>query len=200
MKIGLFFGTFNPIHIGHLILAEGILNYSDLHQIWFVVTPQNPSKTKHTLLADSQRLNLVREAIGDNIKFKVSDIEFNLPKPNYTAITLNHLIIKHPEHEFSLLIGQDNLRTFHTWYNYEKIINKHRILVYPREKQVDELIEEKGSEIVHSNIVVLPNVPFLKISSSHIRSLVKQGKSIQYLVPESVKQQIEERGFYKNIN
>jgi len=195
MKIGLFFGTFNPIHSGHLMLAEGMLNYTDLDQVWFVVTPQNPSKTKQTLLADFHRLNMVRDAISENIRFRDCDIEFSLNKPSYTAVTLGYLTEKYPAHSFDLILGEDNLRNFHKWFNFETILKNHRILVYPREKQENEYGE--CPPVSHENILLLPNVPVLQISSSQIRQLVLANKSIKYLVPDSVARQIQEMGFYR---
>jgi nicotinate-nucleotide adenylyltransferase len=124
-KVGLFFGSFNPIHIGHLIIAEYMLEFTDLNELWFVVSPHNPLKEKKTLLADNHRLALVRIAIEDNPKFKVSDIEFKMPQPSYTSKTLAYLSDKYPNKEFVLLIGSDNLQTFHKWKNYEQIIKNY---------------------------------------------------------------------------
>lgn len=194
MKIGLFFGTFNPIHCGHLMLAEGMLNYTDLDQVWFVVTPQNPSKIKQALLQDFKRLNMVRDAISDNLRFRDCDIEFTLSKPSYTSVTLGYLTEKHPTHSFDLILGEDNLRNFHKWFNYETILKNHRILVYPREKQENEYSE--APPVTHPNILMLPNVPVLQISSSQIRQLISSEKSIKYLVPDSVERQIQEMGYY----
>ena len=132
MKVGLYFGTFNPIHVGHLIIANYMTQYADLDQVWIIVSPQNPLKQKNTLLADYHRLALVRAAIEDNPKLTVSDIEFHLPIPSYTATTLTYLKEKYPEKEFSLIMGEDNLRTFHKWFNHEMILENHQIYVYPR--------------------------------------------------------------------
>ena len=134
MKIGLFFGTFNPIHVGHLIIANHMAQHANIDQVWLVVTPHNPHKEKATLLADHLRLDMVRDAIFNAPQLKASDIEFHLPKPNYTISTLTHLQEKYPQDEFSLLLGEDNLRSFHKWYNWEQIIAKHRIFVYPRQR------------------------------------------------------------------
>ena len=196
MKIGLFFGSFNPIHTGHLMLAEGVMNETDLDQVWFVVTPHNPTKKKSNLLADHHRLNMVREAIHENIKFRASDIEFHLAQPNYTAVTLTHLRDRHPEHTFSLIVGEDNLRGMNSWYNAEFIRANYRILVYPRSIQANEAVslEEKS---LHGNIEYLSAVPSLELSSSQIRALIKQQKSIKYMVSESVERMIKEMGFYR---
>lgn len=196
MKIGLFFGSFNPIHLGHLMLAEGIVNQTDLNQIWFIITPHNPTKKKSNLLADHHRLNMVRDAIHENLKFRASDIEFHLRQPNYTAITLTHLIDKNPEHTFSLIIGEDNLRSIKSWYNSDFILSNFRIIVYPRSIQANEanaLVER----LSNNNIEYLSDLPFLELSSSQIRALIKRQKSIKYLVPENVERMIKEMGFYR---
>ncbi|HET6991926.1 MAG TPA: nicotinate (nicotinamide) nucleotide adenylyltransferase, partial [Bacteroidia bacterium] len=132
MKIGLFFGSFNPIHVGHLILANYMLEFTELERIWFVITPHNPLKEKKTLLNDNHRLQMVRLAIGENTKMKASTIEFKLPQPSYTVNTLAHLADKFPDHEFSLIMGADNLNSFHKWKNYEFILEHYKIFVYPR--------------------------------------------------------------------
>ena len=131
-KVGLYFGTFNPIHVGHLIIANYMVDFTELDEVWFVVSPQNPLKDKKSLLKDYHRLALVQEAIVDNDKLHASDIEFSLPKPSYTSDTLAYLHEKHPDLEFSLIMGEDNLRTFHKWKNYESILQNNKIIVYPR--------------------------------------------------------------------
>ncbi len=196
MKIGLFFGSFNPIHLGHLMLAEGIINQTDLNQIWFIITPHNPTKKKSNLLADHHRLNMVRDAIHENLKFRASDIEFHLSQPNYTAITLTHLIDKNPEHTFSLIIGEDNLRSIKAWYNSDFILSNFRILVYPRSVQANEA-NALAERLSNNNIEYLSDLPFLELSSSQIRALIKRQKSIKYLVPENVERMIKEMGFYR---
>jgi len=196
MKIGLFFGSFNPLHNGHLILAEGVLNASNLEQIWFVLTPQNPHKTKESMLADHERLNMLRDALYENLRFRASDIELQLTPPYYTARTLTHLKEQHPDHEFSLIIGEDNLRSLGTWYNYEYILRNYRLLVYPRSSQMNEK-EGKLAVIPEARIERLDHLCVLPLSSSYIRNLLKQKKSIKYLVPESVEQTLQARGFYQ---
>ena len=178
------------------MLAEGIINETDLDQIWFVVTPHNPTKKKANLLADHHRLNMVRDAIHDNLKFRASDIEFHLAQPNYTAITLTQLREKHSEHAFSLIVGEDNLRGIKTWYNAEFILSNFRILVYPRSIQADESVS-KDEKSTDGNIEYLSDVPALELSSSQIRALIKQQKSIKYMVPEVVERMIKEMGFYR---
>ena len=197
MRIGLFFGSFNPIHCGHLMLAEGVLNETDIEQIWFVVTPQNPQKKKSALLNDYDRLNMVREAIHENLRFRASEIEFGLEQPNYTAKTLVYLKEKYPHHAFSLLVGEDNLRNLNSWYNVEYIFANYRIIVYPRSVQENEALTD---DVLPQNakIQVLKQVVVLPLSSSMIRSLIKDKRSVKYLVPESIERMIHERGFYRD--
>ncbi|MFM7386817.1 MAG: nicotinate (nicotinamide) nucleotide adenylyltransferase [Bacteroidota bacterium] len=196
MKVGLFFGSFNPLHNGHLILAEGVLNASDLAQIWFVLTPQNPQKKKESMLADHERLNMLRDALYENVRFRASDIEFQLSPPYYTSRTLAHLKELHPEHEFSLILGEDNLRGISSWHNYEYILRHYRLLVYPRSSQMNEK-DGKLPVIPEARIERLDHLCVLPLSSSYIRNLVQQKKSIKYLVPESVEQTLQARGFYQ---
>jgi nicotinate-nucleotide adenylyltransferase len=171
MKIGLYFGTYNPIHVGHLIIANYMADYTELDQVWLVVTPQNPLKEKSSLLADFHRLSLVKEAIEDNPKLRVSDIEFNLSKPNYTVNTLTHLQEKFPEHEFALIMGEDNLRTLHKWFNYEIILKNHTIYVYPRTLIDEEVspIELSNALRQHSHVVFCKNAPVMNVSSTFVR-------------------------------
>jgi nicotinate-nucleotide adenylyltransferase len=178
-KIGLFFGSFNPVHIGHMIIANFMVNHSDLDKIWMVVSPHNPHKEKKSLAKDHDRLHLVDLAIGDNTGIKASDIEFHLPKPSYTIDTLTYLKEKYPHHEFCLIMGGDNLGTFHKWKNYEKILDNHNIFVYKRPDY------ELGELQKHESITIL-DAPLLTISASYIRRQIKEGNSIQYLVPDSV--------------
>lgn len=197
-KIGLYFGTFNPIHVGHLIIANHTVNYTNLDQVWLVVSPQNPLKKKSSLLEDYHRLALVKVAIEDNPDLSVSDIEFSMPKPSYTANTLAYLEEKHPNYEFALIMGEDNLRTFHKWRNYEHIINKHNIYVYPRVLTEGE--EKNNStlpEIANHKNITKVDAPIMKISSSFIRNSIQKGKSVTYLLTSSVRKYIEEMHFYK---
>lgn len=200
MKIGLYFGSFNPIHVGHLIIANHLADTTELDQIWLVVSPHNPHKEKKSLLADHHRLALVKEAIEGNDKLRASDIEFHLPQPSYTATTLTYLKDKHPEYEFSLIMGEDNLRTFHKWFNYETILNNHSIFVYPRaytvqEKQSDFVSENQLGD--HKNVTVLDHAPVMNISSSFIRRQIQNGKDVRYLLSEPVLKYVEEMNFYR---
>ena len=159
MNIGLYFGTFNPIHVGHLIIANHLAEHTDLDEVWIVVTPQNPLKQKKSLLADFHRLAMVKEAIDDNRKLKASDVEFKMPRPNYTIHTLTHLIEKYPSNNFALIMGEDNLRGLHRWFNYEQILEKHKIYVYPRVLTIQESEAENATKEAPnaSAISVLPN-------------------------------------------
>lgn len=201
MKIGLYFGTYNPIHVGHLIIANHMVDYTDLDQIWLVVTPQNPLKNKSTLLEDYHRLAIVKIAIEENSNLKASDIEFDLPKPSYTSDTLAYIQEKHPNHNFSLIMGEDNLRTFHKWKNHEQIIDNYSIYVYPRALTEQERIgqEEKTN---NNNFENHPNVafcdaPVMKVSSSFIRNAIKEKKDVHYLLTDPVFQYISEMHFYE---
>lgn len=203
MKIGLYFGTFNPIHVGHLIIANYMTSHADLDQVWIIVSPQNPLKQKKTLLADYHRLALVRAAVEDNSKLTVSDIEFHLPIPSYTATTLTYLKEKYPEKKFSLIMGEDNLRTFHKWFNHEQILENHQIFVYPRVLTIQEEAdlkegEQTGNQFAnHKNVVFCNEAPVMKVSSSFIRNAIAEGKDVRYLLTEPVYTYVEEMHFYK---
>jgi len=192
MKIGLYFGTYNPIHVGHMIIANHMAEFADLDQIWMVVTPHNPLKKKATLLDDHQRLQMVFLATEDYPKIKPSDIEFKLPQPNYTVNTLVHLQEKYPTHEFSLIMGEDNLKTLHKWKNYEVILDHYNIYVYPRISEEAENIELKCHPKVH-----IIDAPIVEISSTFIRNSIKEGKNIQPLLPPKVWEYIDHNNFYK---
>jgi nicotinate-nucleotide adenylyltransferase len=192
MKIGLYFGTYNPIHVGHLIIANHMAEHADLDQVWMVVTPHNPLKKKATLLDDHQRLQMVYLATEDFPKIKPSDIEFKLPQPNYTVNTLIHLHEKHPDYEFSLIMGEDNLKTLHKWKNYEVILENHEIYVYPRISSENENLELKNHPKVH-----IINAPVVEISSTDIRNNIKKGKNVQPLLPHKVWDYIDHNNFYK---
>ena len=189
MKVGLYFGSFNPVHAGHLIIANHILNETSLDKLWFVVSPQNPFKTESALLNEYQRLHLLKLATEDDSRIKISDIEFNLPRPSYTSITLSHLQEKYPAYEFSLIMGSDSFQNFHKWKNYEFIVKNYNIYIYMR----------PGYEIqnhINANITTV-DAPLLQISATHIRELIKAGKSIRYLVPDKAREEIEKGNYYK---
>lgn len=192
MKIGLYFGTYNPIHVGHLIIANHMAEFAAIDQIWMVVTPHNPLKKKATLLDDHHRLQMVYLATEDYPKIKPSDIEFKLPQPNYTVITLAHLQEKYPNHEFSLIMGEDNLKTLHKWKNYEVILENHDIYVYPRISDEPENAALKSHPKIH-----VIDAPIVEISSTFIRNSIKEGKNIQPLLPPKVWEYIDHNNFYK---
>ncbi|WP_299249201.1 nicotinate (nicotinamide) nucleotide adenylyltransferase [uncultured Lacinutrix sp.] len=192
MNIGLYFGSFNPIHIGHLIIANQLVENSDLDQIWFVVTPHNPFKKKSSLLDNFQRLEMVHLATKDYDKLKESNIEFNLPQPNYTINTLTYLQEKHPNHEFSLIMGEDNLKSFHKWKNYEIILENHNIYVYPRISKGAVDNQFTGHEKIHK-----VDAPIMEISSTLIRNAIKEGKNIKPLLPKNVWEYLDLMNFYK---
>lgn len=203
MRVGLYFGTFNPIHVGHLIIANYMAQEDELDQVWLVVSPQNPLKAKNTLLAGYHRLNLVKIAIDDNPKLRASDIEFHLTIPSYTVNTLAYLKEKYPDYTFSLIMGEDNLRTFNKWYNYEYILENHKIFIFPRNLTIQEIEnpQTENEEIIkikkHKSIQYCKNTPVLNISSSFIRNEIKNNREVRYLCTEKVNQYIEEMHFYK---
>ncbi len=199
MKIGLFFGTYNPIHVGHLIIANYMAQYTGLDKVWFVVTPQNPLKKKETLLDDVHRINMVRVAIEDNPLLWASDIEFSLPKPSYTVHTLAALSDKYPDHDFSLIMGEDNLRSFHKWKNHEAILKYYHILVYPRvyTENEQELIPRKQNPFIDHPRVKLADAPVMRVSSSLIRRMIGEGKDPRYLLTPEVYRYVDEMNFYR---
>lgn len=192
MKIGLYFGSFNPIHIGHLVIANHMAENSDLNQIWFVVTPHNPFKKKSSLLDNYQRLEMVYRATKQYDKLKPSDIEFNLPQPNYTINTLTHLKEKYPNYEFSLIMGEDNLKSFHKWKNHELIIENHNVYIYPRISESKIVTPFNKHPKIH-----LVAAPIMQISSTHIRKAIKEKKNIKPLLPQPVWEYLDEMNFYK---
>ncbi len=193
MRIGLFFGSFNPVHVGHLIIANHIITHTSLEKLWMVVSPHNPFKKKSSLANNHDRLHLLNLAIGDNPNIHASDIEFNLPQPSYTIDTLMYLKEKYPQHEFCLIMGGDNLKSFHKWKNYEQILQYYQIFVYQRPSSKD-----LGNLKDHASVTIL-DAPLLEISASFVRQCIAEDKSIQYLVPESVYAYLEETPIYKNL-
>lgn len=191
MTIGLYFGTFNPVHIGHLIIANHIVEHTTLNEVWFVVTPHNPLKNKKTLLDNYQRLEMVHLATTNYDKLRVSDIEFGLPQPNYTINTLTHLKEKYPQHDFALIMGEDNLKSLHKWKNYELILSDYQIYVYPR---VHSMADNNFENHPHVHFV---DAPVVEISSTHIRKNIKAKKNVKPLLPENVWTYIDDMNFYK---
>ncbi len=189
MKIGLYFGSFNPVHVAHLIIANHVLNETDIEKIWFIVSPQNPLKQESNLLNEYHRLELVRLATENDLRIKASDIEFSLPKPSYTSTTLVYLAEKYPEHEFSLIMGSDSFQNLHKWKNAEWIIKNYKIYVYLRPGF--EVDNNTGTRIT------ILNAPLLQLSATQIRNHIKQGRSVRYMLPEKVLEEIEKGGYYK---
>jgi len=190
MKIGLYFGSFNPVHTGHLVIAGHMAEFTDLEQVWMVVSPHNPLKLKQTLLQDYHRMALVKTGIGSNRKIKASDIEFKLPKPSYTINTLVHLKEQFPQHQFALILGSDTLETLPKWKNYEQILEGYELYVYPRPNS-------NGGELINHPKVKKVDAPLMEISSSFIREAIKNKKDVRYMLPESVWNYIEEMHFYE---
>ncbi len=191
-NIGLFFGSFNPVHVGHMIIANHMLNHTELEAVWMVVSPHNPFKKKSSLANDYDRLHLVNLAIGEELRLRASDIEFGLPQPSYTIDTMTYLEEKFPDKKFNLIMGGDNLGTFHKWKNHELLLEKYRIYIYKRPSyDLPELIN-------HEN-VILTEAPLLEISSSYIRKLIKEKKSIKYLVPDKVYEYLKDYPVYDRV-
>lgn len=193
MKIGLYFGTFNPIHVGHLAIANHMAEYSDLDKIWMVITPHNPFKKKSSLLDNNHRYQMVQRALDEYPKIEASTIEFSLPQPNYTVYTLAHLEEKYPDHEFCLIMGEDNLKSLHKWKNYEVILENHEVYVYPR-------ISEGVIETQFDNHSKIHRVaaPIMEVSSTAIRNGIKEKKNVRPLLPYEVFQYLDEMNFYKS--
>ena len=193
MRIGLFFGSFNPIHTGHLIIAHVIMQSADLEKVWFVVSPQNPFKKPKNLLHEFDRMDLVKRSVADNEDFEASDVEFCMLRPNYTIDTLIYLKERNPDHDFKLIIGSDNLHYFHKWKKYRLILDEYGLLIYPRLKTLkiqDEILE-------HPNVVFI-DAPLIGISATFIREKIKSKHSIRYLVHVNVEEYIKKKGFYEN--
>ncbi len=189
-KIGLFFGSFNPIHIGHMVIANWFVEYTDLNKIWFVVSPQNPFKEKKSLLADNHRLALVRIAIEDDPRFWVTDIEFKMPQPSYTIDTLTYLDEKYPDKKFVILAGSDQLPTFDKWKNPDRILELYQLYVYARPGY-------EGSKYDDNESVKIFNTPQMEISSTFIRKSIKEGKDMRYMLPVKVWEYMKEMHFYE---
>jgi len=190
IKTGLFFGSFNPIHIGHMAIASYIMEFTDIDELWFVVSPHNPLKKKHTLLDDYHRLELVEQAIANDDRFRVSDVEFYMPRPSFTIDTLTYLEERHPSHTFILIMGADSLRGFQKWKNADRIIEKYHRMVYPRPGVSRKYI------LSHSNITLV-DAPMMEISSSFIRRSIHEGKDMRYFLPGKVYNIIKEMHFYE---
>ena len=194
MKIGLFFGSFNPIHIGHLILANYILEHSDMDELWFIISPQNPFKDKKSLLNDHYRLDMVELAIKNYPKMRASNIEFSLPKPSYTIDTLAYLKEKYPTHSFALIMGEDNLKPLHKWKNANVLVDNHQIIVYPRISN-DEM---ESAQFAHHPNIHRIKAPIIELSATEIRKMIKEKKSVRPMLPPEVFDYLDKTGFYEN--
>ena len=192
-KIGLFFGSFNPIHIGHLILGNYILENSDMEELWFVVSPQNPFKDKKSLLNDHNRLDMVQLAVKNYPKMRASNVEFSLPKPSYTIDTLTYLKEKYPDYSFALIMGEDNLDSLPKWKNSEKLIADYQIIVYPRTFEG----EKKAHEYLQHENISLVNAPIIELSATEIRNMIKEGKNVRPMLPPEVFDYLDGSNFYK---
>ena len=189
MKVGLFFGSFNPVHIGHMLIADFLIHNSDIDQVWMVVTPHNPLKAKKSLAKDYDRLHLVHLATENNPHIKASDIEFGLPKPSYTSDTMSYISERYPQHIFSLIMGGDSLASLHKWKNYKFLLENYNILVYQRPQY------ELGVLAQHDNVRIL-EAPLFEISASFIRKRIQSKKSIRYLVPDAVNHYLNDHPIY----
>ena len=192
-KIGLFFGSFNPIHIGHLILVNYILENSDMDELWFVVSPQNPFKDKKSLLTDHNRLDMVQLAVKNYPKMRASNVEFSLPKPSYTIDTLTYLKEKYPNYSFALIMGEDNLDSLPKWKNSEKLMSDYQIIVYPRTFEG----EKKDSEYLQHKNISMVNAPIIELSATEIRNMIKEGKNVRPMLPPEVFEYLDGSSFYK---
>lgn len=191
LKIGLYFGSYNPIHIGHLAIANFLVEFTEIDQLWFVVSPQNPFKKKANLLDDYQRLEMAHRAVEGDDRLRASNIEFNLPKPSYTIDTLAYAKDQHPNYQFVIIMGSDNLESFHKWKNYETIVENYGVIVYPRPGF------DKSKIKTHDNITIAENAPLMEISSSFIRKSIQEGKDVRHFLPQKAWEYLEEMNFYK---
>jgi len=189
-KVGIYSGSFNPIHHGHVMLANYLVEFSDLDELWFVVTPQNPLKQKAELLDDAERLKMVQLAVDGDPRFHVSDIEMHLPRPSYTINTLTALSEQHPDCQFVFICGMDSLQNLTRWYQYQNILDNYKLLVFPREGY-------DGGELANHPSVTILKTPILEISSTFIRQCIKEGRDVRHFVPEKVFCYLQQRDFYK---
>ena len=189
-KIGIYSGSFNPIHHGHVMLANYLVEFSDLDELWFVVSPQNPLKQKSDLLDDQERLNMVQLAVGDDPRFRVSDVEMHLPRPSYTINTLTALSEQHLDCQFVFICGMDSLQNFPRWYQYQSILDNYELLVFPREGY-------DGGELIHHPNVTILQTPILEVSSTFIRDSVKVGRDMRHFMPERAYNYLKEMHFYE---
>ncbi|MCK3682609.1 nicotinate (nicotinamide) nucleotide adenylyltransferase [Maribellus sp. YY47] len=192
LKVGLYFGSYNPIHIGHLAIANYMVEFTDIDQLWFVVSPHNPHKKKNNLLDDYQRLEMVHRAVEGDDRLRASNIEFNLPKPSYTVDTLAYLKEQHPNYDFVIMMGSDNLESFHKWKNFETILENYGVVVYPRPG-----FDPSKVLVNHKNITIAADAPLMEISASFIRNAISEGKDVRHFLPPKTWEYLEEMNFYK---
>lgn len=196
-RVGLYFGTFNPIHIGHLVIANFMAHHTDLDEVWIIVTPHNPLKKRADLMSDKHRLQMVRLAIQDNDQLVASDVEFHLPQPNYTVNTLDHLKAEHPDYTFVIIMGEDNLRGFHKWQGHERMLRDHDLYVYPRTVTEGEDEDVEIHPSLDMTRVQMVDAPMIKISSTFLRNAISENKDIRYLVPNKVVNYISNNYLYE---
>lgn len=196
-RVGLYLGSFNPIHLGHLVIANHMLNQAGLDEVWFVVTPSSPHKQGVDMIPEEHRLQMVHLALGDHPYLKASDVEFKLPRPNYTADTLAHLRQAHPNLTFSIIMGQDNLEGFHTWKNHTALIEAHRLLIYPRLSTGSSVLSGEAAQWLGHAHVEMHEAPIIAISSTYIRDAITSGHDVQFLLPDAVVAYIGNNHFYE---
>lgn len=196
MNVGLYFGSFNPIHTGHLIIAQHMLSHHGLDEVRFVVTPHNPMKAAESLAPEADRMEMVRRSVADNPRLSAEDVEFGLPRPNYTAHTMDFLTRRHPGTTFRIIIGEDNLRTLQQWARWKELVDRFGFLVYPRARNEDETTEASGTVIPDGEHIMLSPAPIISISSTYLRSALAKGDSARYLLPDSAAEVIREHGLY----
>lgn len=196
MTVGLYFGSFNPIHSGHLIIGQHMLSHHDLDEVWFVVTPHNPLKASDDLAPEGDRLEMVRRAVADNPRLRVEDVEFGLPRPSYTAHTMDFLRRRHPETEFRIIIGEDNLRSLQHWARWRELVDGFGFLVYPRAEVEHESPNATGTVAPDGERIILSPAPIISISSTYLRQALAKGDSARYLLPDSAAAYIREKRLY----
>lgn len=198
MKVGLYFGSFNPIHTGHLIIAQHMLTHHGLDEVRFVVTPHNPMKVAADLAPEADRLEMVRRSVADNDRLHAEDVEFGLPRPNYTAHTMDFLTRRHPGATFRIIIGEDNLRTLQQWARWKELVDRFGFLVYPRALSEGEGMVAAGTVSPDGEHIVMSPAPIISISSTHLRSALSKGESARYLLPDAAAEVIREQGLYSH--
>ena len=196
-RVGLYFGSFNPVHLGHLVIANHMLQHADLDEVWLVVTPTSPHKQGIDLIPEKHRLQMVKLALADHPQLRASSVEFDLPRPNYTARTMEHLRVAHPSTAFSIIMGQDNLASFSTWQNHTALLDQHRLLIYPRISDHAVAIPNEVDRWMTHPHVEVQKAPLIAISSTYIRDAIMSGHDVQFLLPDAVVAYIGNNHFYE---